>query len=63
MESESDRPNTLGYLDFELEIGNGSGRRYPVTVLRSAAGEAREMMLFPFDDLALENRLQALQIA
>jgi hypothetical protein len=31
----------LGYLDFELEIGIGSGREYPVSA-RSPAGEARE---------------------
>ncbi len=51
------------YLDFELEIGFGQGRDYPLAVLRSPAGEARTMMHFPFDDLALENRLKDLQIA
>lgn len=53
----------LDYLDFELEIGPGEGREYPVTVLRSPAGEAREKATFPFGELELENRLQALQIA
>ena len=53
----------MNYLDFELEIGAGSGREYPVAVVRSPAGEARETMHFPFDALELENRLQALQIA
>ena len=53
----------MSYLDFELEIGLGSGREYPVTVVRSAAGEAREIMRFPFDELALESRLKDLQIA
>jgi len=52
----------LDYLDFELEIGTGEGRTYPVTVLRSPAGEAREKAEFPFGELELENRLQALQI-
>lgn len=51
------------YLDFELEIGLGQGREYPVVVLRSPAGEARAVMRFPFDDLALERRLDKLQIA
>ncbi|MBN2394269.1 MAG: SUMF1/EgtB/PvdO family nonheme iron enzyme, partial [Anaerolineae bacterium] len=39
------------------------GPEYPVTVLRSPAGEARERAEFPFGELELENRLQALQIA
>jgi len=51
------------YLDFDLAIGPGSGRKYPVSVLHSPAGEARETMRFPFSELVLENRLQALQIA
>src|SRR5579859_1776935 len=53
----------MDYLDFEIEIGTGSGRNYPVAVIHSAAGEARETMLFPFDELALENSLKDLQIA
>ena len=53
----------MNYLDFELEIGLGAGRDYPVAVLRSPAGEARETMRFPFDTLALESRLKDLQIA
>jgi formylglycine-generating enzyme required for sulfatase activity len=54
---------SLTYLNFELEIGPGEGRAYPVAVLRSPAGEARTVMQFPFDDLVLQNHLQALQIA
>lgn len=53
----------MDYLDFELEIGEGKGREYPVAVIHSPAGEAREIMSFPFDKLALENRLKDLQIA
>ena len=48
----------MEYLDFEIEIGLGLGREYPVAVIRSPAGEARETMTFPFDELALENRLK-----
>jgi len=62
MQSESKGARFLAYLDFELEIGAGSGREYPVAVIRSPAGEARETMRFPFDELALENRLKDLQI-
>ena len=51
------------YLDFDLEIGPGQGREYSVAVLRSPAGEAREIMRFPFDELQLESRLKDLQIA
>jgi len=57
-----DRAGRREYLEFEIEIGAGRGRNFPVTV-RSPAGEAREQMRFPFDELALENRLQALEIA
>jgi CHAT domain-containing protein len=52
----------MNYLDFEIELGAGQGREYPI-VVRSLEGEARETMRFPFDELALENRLQTLQIA
>ncbi len=51
------------YLDFELEIGPGRGREYPVAVAHSPAGEAQATMHFPFDELALEKRLAVLQNA
>ena len=53
----------MNYLDFEIEIGTGRGLTYPVAVIRSAAGEARETIRFPFDKLALENHLKGLEIA
>jgi hypothetical protein len=53
----------MEYLDFGLEIDLGTGREYPVSVVRSPAGEARATMIFPYDTLALRNRLQALEIA
>ena len=43
---------TLQYLDFDLDIGEGSGREYRVNA-RSSAGEARAIMRFPYDELAL----------
>src|SRR5262245_26415465 len=52
----------MSYLDFELEIGIGHGRDYPVAV-RSPAGEAHAIMRFPYDELALASRLKDLQIA
>lgn len=51
------------YLDFELKIDHGIGREYPISVIDSPAGEARETMHFPYDELVLENRLKSLQIA
>jgi CHAT domain len=51
------------YLDFELRVGPGTGTEYPVEVLRSPSGEASGTMRFPFDTLALQNHLQALEIA
>jgi hypothetical protein len=50
-------------LDFDLEIGLGSGSQYPVTVLRSPAGSARETMHFPFSDRSLASHLDNLQSA
>src|SRR5512136_2292318 len=63
MPNDTDRPRYLDYIDFELDIGPGSGREYPVAVIHSPAGEARETMSFPFSELALESRLDKLQIA
>ena len=53
----------MEYLDFDLEIGEGAGREYPVKVIHSPAGEGRETMVFPFDTLALQNRLLTLELA
>lgn len=49
------------YLDFELEIGIGSGREYPLALIRSPAGEAREMMHFPYDEVVLKDLLFAMK--
>ena len=53
----------MDYLDFELEITTGPDGSYATRVLRSPAGEASGTMTFPLDTLALQNRLQALQLA
>lgn len=37
----------MDYLDFEIEIGLGAGRDYPVSV-RTPEGDARQTMRFPF---------------
>ncbi len=51
------------YLDFELEIGPGQGREYPLAVIHSPAGEAHASLHFPYDELSLESRLKDLKIA
>lgn len=53
----------MNYLDFELEIGTGRGRVYPVFVIGSPAGEAHEFIQLPFTEQALDNQLLALQHA
>ena len=52
----------MRYLDFDLEIGPGTGRRYPV-VVRSDAGSTRGDVQFPYDDQTLRATLKALRIA
>jgi len=55
--------SSLDYLDFELEIGIGKKHGYPVAVLRSPAGEARETLRFPFDKSKLQRHLDDLKMA
>ncbi len=50
------------YLDFEIEIGQGDGRIYPVAV-RSPAGESRAKLTWPFDELQVKLWLSELQNA
>jgi hypothetical protein len=60
MDAPSGSTSSWDYLDFELEIGEGGPRKYPVTV-RSPAGEAQAEMRFPFDEWELENKLLTLE--
>src|SRR5215210_7570948 len=53
----------MEYLDFEVAVEPRAEGGYSVAVVDSPAGEARAEMQFPYDRLALGNRLQALQIA
>lgn len=52
----------MRYSDFDVEIGPGTGRSYPI-VVRSAAGDTRVTMQFPYDELALKDKLKDLRIA
>ncbi len=54
---------SIDYLDFELKIDKGEDGHYPVEVIHSPAGEAREIMPFPFGELDLEKRLLTIQNA
>jgi hypothetical protein len=63
MPNDSSQTRQLDYLDFEVAIGSGKGRDYPIAVVRSPGGEARETMRFPYDEAALEKRLKDLQTA
>jgi hypothetical protein len=51
------------YLDFEIEIGRARGRVYPVSVLRSPAGETRSEMRLLFTGEGLKVRLTLLESA
>jgi CHAT domain len=51
----------MDYFNFELEIGARNGDVYPVSVIRSAEGEAYEMMHFPFGEQTLATQLVTLQ--
>jgi hypothetical protein len=52
----------MEFYDFDIEIGQGSGRDYPIKV-DSPTGEPSGTMRFPFDDLELKSQLQGVQIA
>jgi len=52
----------MDYHDFELKLRPLGGKEYQIDV-RSPSGEKVANVLFPFDELALESRLQALEIA
>src|SRR5262245_26947753 len=48
------------YIDFDLDIGTGSGGVYPLRVLFSTAGESRGELRLPFEEADLQARLLAL---
>ena len=53
----------MDYLDFDIAVEAGTSGTYQVSVVQSPAGEAHGEMTFPYDRLALKNKIQALQIA
>ena len=59
---EEERAGRPAYVDFEVEIGTGKRRAYPVR-LRTPAGDLQATMRFPFTEQALANRLLALENA
>lgn len=63
MDRDSRPTDRMAYLDFDLEIGRGRARRYPVTARSTVTGEAHAEMRFPYTEQVLENRLLALELA
>lgn len=55
--------HSVTYLDFELKIAQGKGRRYSVSVLRSPAGEASGTFEFPFTARELERFKTTIELA
>lgn len=51
----------MEYLDFELRIGAGTARTYPVTVVRSPAGETSATIQLPLDDPVFRKHLQTVE--
>ena len=52
----------MQYLDFDLEVGEGVGREYPL-VARCQGRQVSMTLRFPFDELALRDHLKDLRIA
>lgn len=63
MDSASHWTSRLDYIDLDLEVGPGSGRRYPVKARSLTAGEAQDVMRFPFVSGVLEGKLKDLELA
>src|SRR5579863_4551061 len=54
----------MEYLDFEIEVGEGTNNTYPVSIVHStSAGEAHATMRFPFDEREIKYQLSQLQVA
>jgi hypothetical protein len=50
-----------GYLSFELEIGAGKDRDYPLNVVNSPAGNADGLMHFPYDKSELDSFIESIR--
>lgn len=51
----------MDYLTFDLRIGAGDRRTYPVSVIKSPAGEASAVLQLHLDDPVFQQSLQALE--
>ena len=58
---ESGKSTTFEYLDFVLEIGKKEGDTYPVEVIQSPAGGAKEVMKLPLDESNLKMQLLGIE--
>ncbi len=55
--------DSLEYVDFEIEIGEGSDHQYPVSFRPTAAEDVRATMQFPYSEHALASALKDIEIA
>jgi hypothetical protein len=53
----------IRYKDFDVEVRKEPGGKYTVIVQQSPAGEAKEIIEFPFDEKKLERQQDKLRIA
>jgi hypothetical protein len=53
----------IQYLDFEIHIAVGTGQDYPVSVIKSPAGEASGTLRIPLDPSQLSGQLQGIEAA
>jgi len=58
---DTSKLSSLEYLDFDLEIGPGDGRNYPVAVIDSPSGETQGTMQWPYDEIKLHLHLVELE--
>lgn len=63
MDRGSHGTSDLNYIDFDVEVAQGSGRKYPVTVRSPASGEAHAEMRFPYVKGVLDSKLKDLELA
>lgn len=50
----------MEYFDFELRIGLGKGHEYPVSVIKSPAGETSEIIPLPIEEPEFKDQLELL---
>ncbi len=62
MGSDGHWAGEVDYLNFDLDIGQGSGRKYPMTARSPTGGEVHAEMRFPFVKGVLESKLKDIEL-